>query len=385
MFLSLLRDWKYTFRTFNLHRGGISPVRIYNLHLITVIVILLITFFLYNYLSTFNTVCYENDKLMTCLDYYKYNSTYPLTAPIAKPTGISYRIAIISDLDLKAKSLLHKSWISFLKKGILSWDPHNDKIHISWEKKELLLSSSFVINDRGMELSELITFDGRLLSFDDRTGIVYDIEDKAYPWTILIDGDGRSSKGFKSEWATVKNNFLYVGSIGKEWTSSSGEFIHNNPMWIKIISPRGEVKSVNWINNYKKLRQAVNIEFPGYMIHESGVWSNIHKCWFFIPRRCSVKQYNETEDEKMSCNVLLKADEEFNHVEVTQLNNWIPIRGFSSFKFLPGSEDKIIIALKTEEYQSQTATYITAFTINGKLLLPDLKIGDYKYEGFEFI
>ncbi|CAG5093343.1 Similar to Cant1: Soluble calcium-activated nucleotidase 1 (Rattus norvegicus) [Cotesia congregata] len=127
------------------------------------------------------------------------------------------------------------------------------------------------------------------------------------------------------------------------------------------------------------------ITLSSYMIHESGVWSNIHKCWFFIPRRCSVKQYNETEDEKMSCNVLLKADEEFNHVEVTQLNNWIPIRGFSSFKFLPGSEDKIIIALKTEEYQSQTATYITAFTINGKLLLPDLKIGDYKYEGFEFI
>lgn len=64
----------------------------------------------------------------------------------------------------------------------------------------------------------------------------------------------------------MKNNFLYVGSIGKEWTSSSGEFIHNNPMWIKIISPRGEVKSVNWINNYKKLRQAVNIEFPGMFL-----------------------------------------------------------------------------------------------------------------------
>ncbi|XP_057342194.1 soluble calcium-activated nucleotidase 1 isoform X4 [Microplitis mediator] len=200
-----------------------------------------------------------------------------------------------------------------------------------------------------------------------------------------MDGNGRSSKGFKSEWATVKNNLLYVGSIGKEWTTSSGKFTHNNPMWIKTISPRGEVKSINWIENYKKLRRSINIEFPGYMIHESGVWSDIHKCWFFIPRRCSVNQYNETEDEKMSCNVLLKADENFSHVQVTQLNNWIPIRGFSSFKFLPGSEDRIIIALKTEEFQSQTASYITAFTINGAVLMPDLKIGDYKFEGFEFV
>ncbi|XP_057342192.1 apyrase isoform X3 [Microplitis mediator] len=241
------------------------------------------------------------------------------------------------------------------------------------------------MNNRGMELSELVTFNGRLLSFDDRTGIVYSVEDEAYPWVILMDGNGRSSKGFKSEWATVKNNLLYVGSIGKEWTTSSGKFTHNNPMWIKTISPRGEVKSINWIENYKKLRRSINIEFPGYMIHESGVWSDIHKCWFFIPRRCSVNQYNETEDEKMSCNVLLKADENFSHVQVTQLNNWIPIRGFSSFKFLPGSEDRIIIALKTEEFQSQTASYITAFTINGAVLMPDLKIGDYKFEGFEFV
>ncbi|XP_053596860.1 soluble calcium-activated nucleotidase 1 [Microplitis demolitor] len=263
--------------------------------------------------------------------------------------------------------------------------PHNDHVSVNWDKDEISLSSTFVMNNRGMELSELVTFNGRLLSFDDRTGIVYSVEDEAYPWVILMDGNGRSSKGFKSEWATVKNNLLHVGSIGKEWTTSSGKFIHNNPMWIKTISPRGEVKSINWIENYKKLRRSINIEFPGYMIHESGVWSDIHKSWFFIPRRCSVNQYNETEDEKMSCNVLLKADENFNHVQVTQLNNWIPIRGFSSFKFLPGSEDRIIIALKTEEFQSQTASYITAFTINGAVLMPDLKIGDHKFEGFEFV
>lgn len=43
-----------------------------------------------------------------------------------------------------------------------------------------------------MELSELIVFNGRLLAFDDRTGLIYEIErDAAVPWVLLMDGDGR--------------------------------------------------------------------------------------------------------------------------------------------------------------------------------------------------
>ena len=51
--------------------------------------------------------------------------------------------------------------------------------------------------------------------------------------------------------------------MGKEWTTSNGEFQHTNPMWVKIVSSRGDTKAVNWIENFKKLRQSVNIEFPG--------------------------------------------------------------------------------------------------------------------------
>lgn len=42
-----------------------------------------------------------------------------------------------------------------------------------------------------MELSELVTFNGHVLTFDDRTGLVFEIiGDKVVPWTILMDGDG---------------------------------------------------------------------------------------------------------------------------------------------------------------------------------------------------
>jgi soluble calcium-activated nucleotidase 1 len=54
--------------------------------------------------------------------------------------------------------------------------------------------------------------------------------------------------------------------MGKEWTTNSGELVNNNPQWIKVISPHGEVHSRNWVSNYKRLREAIDIEFPGMHI-----------------------------------------------------------------------------------------------------------------------
>lgn len=102
---------------------------------------------------------------------------------------------------------------------------------------------------RGMELSELTVFNGNLLTFDDRTGVVYKLllgnessVVKVVPWVILADGDGNEAKGFKCEWATVKDKHLYVGGIGKEWTTPDGEIINFNPMFVKRISAKGHVR-----------------------------------------------------------------------------------------------------------------------------------------------
>ena len=72
--------------------------------------------------------------------------------------------------------------------------------------------------------------------------------------------------GFKSEWAVVKDDLLYVGSVGHEYTNPKGELVNTDPQWIKVISPRGEVKSVFWASNYNKLREAAGIKFPGKFI-----------------------------------------------------------------------------------------------------------------------
>lgn len=104
--------------------------------------------------------------------------------------------------------------------------------------------------------------------------------------------------------------------MGKEWTSSKGDYINNNPMWIKIINKFGQVTHVNWTENYVALRKAVNIYYPGYMIHESCVWSEVHKRWFFLPRRSSAHQYNEETDEHMATNFLLSANDNFSVIKV---------------------------------------------------------------------
>lgn len=142
---------------------------------------------------------------------------------------------------------------------------------------------------------------------------------------------------------------------------------------------------LNWIEHYKAIRSAVGIEFPGYMIHESAAWSTFHRKWYFLPRRCSKERYNETRDEVMGCNKLISADENFRSIEVITLGLYKPTQGFSTFKFLPGSED-VIIALLTEEINGKTATYLTAFTIKGKIITEPTQIKtDLKYEGIDFI
>ncbi|VDN32070.1 unnamed protein product [Gongylonema pulchrum] len=210
-------------------------------------------------------------------------------------------LVVVTDLD---KNSLHSTkkyhWQSYMKEGVLTLN--NDYTHASvlWDDKtEISLYSTFAAGGRSMELSDLVVFDGRLLSVDDRTGILYRIEQGvAYPWVYVSDGDGSTAKGFKGEWMTVKDDDLWVGGLGKEWTTTEGVFVNFNPMWVKRVTREGTVEHINWIDEYKKLRSALGIEWPGYMIHESAQWSTVYRKWFFLPRRASKLTYTEAEDEE---------------------------------------------------------------------------------------
>ncbi|KAL7379346.1 hypothetical protein ABVT39_026452 [Epinephelus coioides] len=315
-----------------------------------------------------------------------YNDTYPLSPPEHTLQGTRYRIGVIADLDTDSRSDKKLTWFSYMRRGHLLVSQSGDKIAVEWDADRVVLESHLSEKGRGMELSDLVAFNGKLYSVDDRTGVVYHIDgDKIVPWVILPDGDGSVAKGFKAEWLAVKDKHLYVGGLGKEWTTTEGEFVNNNPEWVKVVGFRGDVRHENWVPKYQSLKSAAGIEPPGYLIHESAAWSDTLQRWFFLPRRASKERYEETADERRGTNLALSCSPDFKDIIVSQVGQLNPTHGFSSFKFVPNTDDQIILALKSEEDAGKIATYIMAFTLDGRILLPETKIGDVKYEGLEFI
>lgn len=61
----------------------------------------------------------------------------------------------------------------------------------------------------------------------------------------------------------MKDQTLFVGSMGKEWTTAAGAFESYDPMYIKSIATNGEIQHINWVTNYKLIRSALEIEWPG--------------------------------------------------------------------------------------------------------------------------
>lgn len=248
---SMMRDWRRQLRTPPTYRLGNRTIRIhYHIALMCIcfgLLILIFLFFEHGSQSTYSNKqkWFTQYETPTIKKESEYNYTYPLTVPIEKNGVYTFRIGLIADLDNKSKDPKNsKFWRSYLKFGHLSYDPSLNTIQLTFNDDEnpTEVSGGYSLNGRGMELSELVTFNGRMLTFDDRTGIVFELKDgKPLPWVLLMDGPGNTGKGFKSEWATVKDEVLYVGSMGKEWTTSSGDFESFDPMYVKAVTKTGEV------------------------------------------------------------------------------------------------------------------------------------------------
>lgn len=70
---------------------------------------------------------------------------------------------------------------------------------------------------------------------------------------------------------------------------------------------------------------------------------------------------------------------------MTRIGGIVPTHGYSSFKFIPSTNDTIITAIKTLEIgEGVTATYIIVFTVKGEIIFPETIVIDQKFEGFQF-
>lgn len=301
-------------------------------------------------------------------------------------------LAIITDQDSKSKDV--HNWYSTIRYGALAFSQNRTSSFIHW-LGGVNITSNMNFNQKSMEMSDLKIFHNRLLSVDDKLGLVYWLRNgTAIPWVIASTGNGSTSTPFKGEWMTVRNNDLYLGSSGHEVVTATGEYISDDEMYIRVISANGAMVTEDWTSRFVKLRRAVGIHFPGFMIHEAVHWSDIHKKWFFLPRYASKLAFDATNFYETGTNMLLSTSDCFCDTKVVYVGKHEVHRGFSAFQFIPGTNDEIIVALKTSEVPADPAkpfenkifsTWITIFKIDGTVIMEDVALEDgVKYEGIEF-
>jgi soluble calcium-activated nucleotidase 1 len=324
-----------------------------------------------------------------------------ITPPDADSNTQIYRFAAVSDLDQKShvEDSKKPTFKSVFLPGVLkrTGSKHYD---ITFETPRTLVTKHNEAG-RGAEFSELTIYNDRLLTFDDRTGDVFEIinnkdgtSSEVVPRFIITEGEGDTDKGMKWEWATVKDGELYMGSMGKEYTGPDGTVLNENNLWIGILNGRGELRRENWKEKYNFVRKALGAEFPGYLIMEAILWSPGMKKWVFLPRRISSTPYDEDQDEHMGGNKLVLVDENFSKAEVVVIDMEVDgLRGFSTFAFVPGTNDRHALAIRSVEENCtgdmdvcKQRSYFLVFDVKtGEVLSDEKKYkDDIKLEGVEF-
>ncbi|DBA02070.1 TPA: hypothetical protein N0F65_000317, partial [Lagenidium giganteum] len=320
-------------------------------------------------------------------------------SPVPRPRPDSFGIVVVADLDKKSKDEKSKKplFYSYLQHGTIKIKKNEqtkkEDFSVSWGET-MKFTTQMNEAGRGFELSELAWFNGKLLSFDDRTGIVFRLKDfdvaktiQAVPEHIIMEGDGIAGKGQKHEWATVKDGELYMGSVGKEFTDNAGTVLSNSNLWVAVLDEQGNVRHEDWTSHFAKVRKALGCDYPGYVVHEAIEWSPMQRKWFILPRRVSTESYNDEADEKRGSNKMVIASEDFSSIEVLEVGKVTPLRGFSSFKFMPRTQDQIIVAIKSVEIEAEQfqTSFITIFDVKGNVLMEETELpGNHKFEGVAF-
>jgi len=181
---------------------------------------------------------------------------------------------------------------------------------------------------------------------------------------LFADGDGEQPKPFKSEWATVKDGLLWVGSMGRPYVDEHGTALHRNSEWVKTVDENGRIENHDWGSVYETLRSAAGVSGGGYLWHEGVHWDNEYRRWVFLPRKRSLTlPYSEKADETRGTNIVVIAAEDFS--EVTVVEGVGPAEnkyGFSTVRKVPGSSD-VFMAVKVKEIGEDVHSVSWCFSV----------------------
>lgn len=201
----------------------------------------------------------------------------------------------------------------------------------------------------------------------------------------LLDHDGTDpDSGFKCEWAVVKDGNAIVGSHGRADPKKKFAHIPDRMMWVKVIDSDYNISHVDWSENYDKLYQKVSGggSLNGYLAHESALWSDIHKRWFFTPRKFSLKKYKKKKYPSMGTNLMVSCDENFENMLIREVLDLVPLHGCSDMAFVPNTGDTEIIFTRTIEDGDYVDSFVAIADLLGNTLLEETRIvTGLKYEG----
>eukprot|EP01083_Nonionella_stella_P045218 121530_1 len=314
---------------------------------------------------------------------------------------LGFKLAIVSDLDKKTVTDLDRdstNWKNSLKIGELKWD---STWSLSWPNAEHELKS----NRRGMELRELVFFNDKFLTFDNKQGDVFEITKTDEVWGVTQDHSDDLETPNHPEWATVKGDTLYVGDTGDK---------QNNVVYVSP-PPSDGIADIDWKSNFEAVCDAIATHLDasagsyapgtGWVKHEAIMWSSVHNRWYFLPRNVLDKPKTNSfaqqakQAETSGSNLMISCSDDFSDCKVQTVGDTNhPDRGFSSFKFVPDSNDAKVVALKTvEKYDPVTTkttfkTYFTMFKLSddyegaATILVADQLISDdKKFGGINFL
>nr|BAN41536.1 apyrase precursor, putative [Entamoeba invadens] len=300
-------------------------------------------------------------------------------------SSTKFQVIFVSDNDKYNKGLdtYGVSKVGFghieFKDGQWTFTPNDAK---KFEVKAL-----YQYNKRGTEFSEIISYNGELYVFDDKTGIGHKLDTvnkKVYPRLIMADGMGNLVTGFKHEWATIKGDQLYLGSQGLDSINQDGTYGRTNKYSVQIVNTNGSYVTINFSNVYKSLETLININLPGYTNMEGVTYSNMKKKWYFAPRKVSNTFYSDDHDVISSGKYIFAMDEDFKNPTVKEDVQFNETRGFSTLKLLPFHED-LIVYIKTYENGAALQSWIGMTNADGAKMMEEVSLGNDKYEGLEII
>lgn len=287
-----------------------------------------------------------------------------------------------------------------------------------------------ISNDYPLGLSDLILFNGNVLVIDDKTGMVLKLVPyqqtaapqymNMYP-TATVKHWASTEAKFKTEWMTIKDDCLYVGSVGKKYIHVTApppppqqqvlqqyqsvvddDDDDNRSMYVYIFNGLGGIGDhqqpsaikENWTHVYHMARHALNITEPGFVLHEAVHFSHKLRHWFLAPRKCSPLAFDVNTFDAIGCNVILEMDEDMTQVlRITHLPIVERDLGFSAIHPYHNDDDNHgcdgddddddqWVGLLTRENASMQQTYFIHFNNNnGQILYGPCLFSSKKFEG----